>query len=51
METVLRFWRAMPGIDLSGREIHPLERFRDRYRFFGRIALGQYSHALEQIIP
>ena len=49
METI--FWRAMPDIDFSRVEIHPLQRLGDRHGLFGGIALRQCGNALEQITP
>jgi hypothetical protein len=50
METVLR--RAMPDIDLRGREIYPPERLGGyRHALFGRIALRQFGNTGEQVTP
>ena len=47
METVL--WRAMPDIDLSGREIHTPQCLGHRHGFFGRVALREFGNSFEKI--
>ena len=49
MEAVLR--RAMPDIDLSGREIHTPQRLGHRHGLFGGVALREFSNPFKKIAP
>src|SRR5712691_6033440 len=51
MEAIIWLWRTVPDIDLGRVEIDALQRLGKRHGLSGGIALGQFGHALQEILP